>query len=276
MTSTPYLNNYMESLEYLPSDLQRNFNLMLELDSRAQLLLKDIDEKSSKLMSSIACDNDDDVDNDNNSTTNKHENELNLIKKSFNLVNEYSDDKVQLANQSYELVDKYIRKLDVNLLKFEKEIEEKYENILNGKDADDSTSIIENESESIKNLLKSICMKSPSSAKSVRTTSMKKTSIFSPSTSTNKRGRKKIEKLYDGNLVLNDGHHKNAANTENENGMLHMAVDPNEPTYCLCGQVSYGEMIGCDNSDCLIEWFHFPCVGLCIKPKGKWFCPNCK
>lgn len=28
-----------------------------------------------------------------------------------------------------------------------------------------------------------------------------------------------------------------------------MPVDPNEPTYCLCHQVSYGEMIGCDNTD---------------------------
>lgn len=26
-------------------------------------------------------------------------------------------------------------------------------------------------------------------------------------------------------------------------------IDPNEPTYCLCHQVSYGEMIGCDNPD---------------------------
>jgi len=56
---------------------------------------------------------------------------------------------------------------------------------------------------------------------------------------------------------------------------LDMAVDPNEPTYCLCHQVSYGEMIGCDNPDCPIEWFHFGCVGLTIKPKGKWFCPKC-
>ncbi len=30
---------------------------------------------------------------------------------------------------------------------------------------------------------------------------------------------------------------------------LRHAVDPNEPTYCLCHQVSYGEMIGCDNPD---------------------------
>jgi len=29
--------------------------------------------------------------------------------------------------------------------------------------------------------------------------------------------------------------------------VLNMPVDPNEPTYCLCNQVSYGEMIACDN-----------------------------
>lgn len=31
--------------------------------------------------------------------------------------------------------------------------------------------------------------------------------------------------------------------------VLDMPVDPNEPTYCVCHQVSYGEMIGCDNPD---------------------------
>ncbi len=94
-------------------------------------------------------------------------------------------------------------------------------------------------------------------------------------------------------------------------------IDPDEPTYCLCEQVSfdspgisegpflahnfsglrfhsdidsclliltpracfqvsYGEMIGCDNDNCAIEWFHFNCVGLTNKPKGKWFCPKCR
>ncbi|KAH7684574.1 Inhibitor of growth protein 4, partial [Aphelenchoides avenae] len=52
-------------------------------------------------------------------------------------------------------------------------------------------------------------------------------------------------------------------------------ADANEPTYCLCHQVSFGEMVGCDNNDCLIEWFHFQCVGLTAKPRGKWFCPQC-
>ncbi|KAG0472330.1 hypothetical protein HPP92_016876 [Vanilla planifolia] len=56
---------------------------------------------------------------------------------------------------------------------------------------------------------------------------------------------------------------------------LELPVDPNEPTYCICNQVSYGEMVACDNPDCKIEWFHFGCVGLKEQPKGKWYCPNC-
>lgn len=36
--------------------------------------------------------------------------------------------------------------------------------------------------------------------------------------------------------------------------------DPNEPRYCLCNQVSYGDMVACDNEDvsnmnsCLLLW----------------------
>ncbi|CAG9824116.1 unnamed protein product [Phaedon cochleariae] len=51
--------------------------------------------------------------------------------------------------------------------------------------------------------------------------------------------------------------------------------DPNEPRYCLCNQVSYGDMVACDNEDCPSEWFHYPCVGITAPPKGKWFCPQC-
>jgi inhibitor of growth protein 3 len=51
--------------------------------------------------------------------------------------------------------------------------------------------------------------------------------------------------------------------------------DPNEPRYCICNQVSYGDMVACDNEDCPFEWFHYPCVGITQPPKGKWYCPQC-
>lgn len=69
---------------------------------------------------------------------------------------------------------------------------------------------------------------------------------------------------------------KRKAKQERDTSPIDFAIDPNEPTYCLCEQVSYGEMIGCDNDQCPIEWFHFSCVGLTYKPKGKWYCPKCR
>ncbi|GMT18754.1 hypothetical protein PFISCL1PPCAC_10051, partial [Pristionchus fissidentatus] len=49
-----------------------------------------------------------------------------------------------------------------------------------------------------------------------------------------------------------------------------------EPTYCVCHRISFGDMIGCDNEKCTIEWFHFECINIKVKPKGKWYCPDCR
>jgi len=54
------------------------------------------------------------------------------------------------------------------------------------------------------------------------------------------------------------------------------SYDPSEPRYCICNQVSYGDMVACDNDDCPYEWFHYPCVGISAPPKGKWYCPTCQ
>lgn len=69
---------------------------------------------------------------------------------------------------------------------------------------------------------------------------------------------------------------RSKAKADREPSPTDLPIDPNEPTYCLCEQVSFGEMIGCDNDECPIEWFHFSCVGLNHKPKGKWYCPKCR
>jgi inhibitor of growth protein 5 len=49
----------------------------------------------------------------------------------------------------------------------------------------------------------------------------------------------------------------------------------NEPVYCTCKRVAFGEMIACDNEDCPIEWYHYPCVNLTKKPRNSWICPTC-
>lgn len=56
-----------------------------------------------------------------------------------------------------------------------------------------------------------------------------------------------------------------------------MVPDPDEPTYCYCNQISYGEMVMCESDDCPHnQWFHFTCVGLTEAPSGSWQCPECK
>lgn len=45
--------------------------------------------------------------------------------------------------------------------------------------------------------------------------------------------------------------------------------------YCLCHNVSHGDMVACDNDDCPYEWFHWSCVGLKSEPNGTWYCPKC-
>jgi hypothetical protein len=50
-----------------------------------------------------------------------------------------------------------------------------------------------------------------------------------------------------------------------------------EPRYCYCNEVSYGEMVACDNENCVRQWFHLRCVGLKEAPTtAKWYCDECK
>ena len=46
--------------------------------------------------------------------------------------------------------------------------------------------------------------------------------------------------------------------------------------YCVCNKPSEGTMIGCDNNNCKIAWFHLKCVSLEKAPRGKWYCSGCK
>uniref|UniRef100_A0A671DN38 Uncharacterized protein n=1 Tax=Rhinolophus ferrumequinum TaxID=59479 RepID=A0A671DN38_RHIFE len=54
------------------------------------------------------------------------------------------------------------------------------------------------------------------------------------------------------------------AKAEREASPTDLPIDPYEPTYCLCNQVSNGEMISCDN-EYPIQWFHF-----------FYYCPKCQ
>ena len=47
--------------------------------------------------------------------------------------------------------------------------------------------------------------------------------------------------------------------------------------YCYCQSAERGTMVGCDNPECVYEWFHLECLKLSYTPKGRyWYCPDCR
>lgn len=160
----------LEAVEHVPAELERNFTLMRDLDKRINDLIKNINNSVQKYKETKS-----------RSKRNELKKETNEF---FEKLNSYSDDKIELSLQTYELIDKNIRLLtDIG-------------------------------------------------------------SVQADTTAVQPIG-------------------------------FDMPLDPNEPKYCICRGVSYGEMIACDNKECHIEWFHYPCVGLRAAPKGKWYCGQC-
>ncbi|KAM5163858.1 inhibitor of growth protein 5 isoform 1-T1 [Mantella aurantiaca] len=230
MATAMYLEHYLDSIENLPCELQRNFQLMSDLDQRTEDKKKEIDSLASEYINNVR-----------DFTPEQRVQHLHRIQNAYSKCKEYSDDKVQLAMQTYEMVDKHIRRLDADLARFEADLKEKLEGT-------------EFDSPSGRGIKKSRAQKDKRGSRGRRVS---------------EEDTVKKKKLKGGPVF------SEAVLSVHPSDVLDMPVDPNEPTYCLCHQVSYGEMIGCDNPDCPIEWFHFACVDLTTKPKGKWFCPRC-
>jgi len=230
MTSTTsYLEQYLDSLENLPTELKKNFNNMHDLDSSNKDILVEIDTASDEYLRKVR-----------DLSPGKRKAEMEKIQRMFKKSKEISDDKVNIAVHTYELVDKHIRKLDSDLAKFESEMKEK------GRLSQSETE--EEEEIPVK-----------------KKTKDKKKGL-------KEEGKKKKKQKNEPATTPSQSLYPNLPVPQE---VLDMPVDPNEPVYCLCHQVSYGEMIGCDNQDCPIEWFHFGCMDLTTKPKGKWYCPKC-
>ncbi|KAI3885428.1 hypothetical protein MKX03_036320 [Papaver bracteatum] len=148
-----------------------------------------------------------------------------------------ADEKVALALQAYDVVDEHIQQLDQYLRKFDEE--QRRERDV----ADASRTAVVNPD----------------------------TSVNSGDTGTGKGRRKKTRSAAAAAAAAAEI----VVPAETPSMDLDLPVDPNEPTYCFCNQVSFGEMVACDNPDCKIEWFHFGCVGLREHPRGKWYCSDC-
>lgn len=241
---TSYLRSFIGSVADVPAELQRKFRLLRELDERTHQLeirletdcLEQLQEAAGKQQGDSLpppkrqrlSPNDSSVAPQ---TTWKLQEQ---IEHNTNELLKLSEEKVQLAHQIYDYVDRHIQKLDKELKAFDAEVE-------------------------------------------------------------NERARLGLPPLQpqlvaspmEGGAAVTEGRQRRRASSGEEAAAVPAPdsyeaalalAGPDEPTYCFCNRISFGEMIGCDNDDCPIEWFHLACVGLTpeTKPKGKWYCKDCR
>ncbi|XP_067159003.1 inhibitor of growth protein 4 isoform X3 [Apteryx mantelli] len=208
-------------IENLPFELQRNFQLMRDLDQRTEDLKSEIDKLATEYISNVR--------------TLSSEEKLGLLKQiqeAYGKCKEFGDDKVQLAMQTYEMVDKHIRRLDTDLARFEADLKEKQ---IESSDYDSSSS---------KGKKKGRAQKEKKAARA--RSKGKNSDEEAPKTAQKKLKLVRTTEYGMPSVTFGNVH---------PSDVLDMPVDPNEPTYCLCHQVSYGEMIGCDNPDVLPSLF---------------------
>ncbi|KAI9469430.1 inhibitor of growth proteins N-terminal histone-binding-domain-containing protein [Coemansia mojavensis] len=249
-----HLEEYLDTLEALPMELQRQFTLMRELDALSQ----DIQEQMKKTTTEF-------IDHRPTPTDPKNGEYLRSFIQLFSTVLKHGEEKVALATQTYDLVDKHIRKLDDDLAKFEERNLAMPQRTIMHTWSNGSPSVAHGEEEERRRDMSAAGRKRRGRGESPQ---MSKSST--PSARRNGRGGTHV-----GARGASESRSRVATSKAPAPDFSEMPIDPNEPRYCYCQQVSYGEMVACDDDNCEIEWFHLGCVDLKAPPKGQWFCRDC-
>ncbi|KAJ9058529.1 Inhibitor of growth protein 4, variant 3 [Entomophthora muscae] len=215
--------------------------LPLELQ-RNLALLREVDTSSHSLMGQIESDLKQFVGDITNLDSEEALQTLRKISAKFSEALKHGEDKVALATQTYNLADQSIRRLDQDLLKFETE-----------------------ELVNLKPIKVSLVVPNQKPNDSTPKAAHEASSLI----------KKKSQKDPDPRDGRAKDKYSSLANEEFYDSFHEMPIDPYEPIYCFCSQVSFGDMVACDDELCEREWFHYQCVGLKTHPKGKWYCSEC-
>ncbi|XP_061696810.1 inhibitor of growth protein 1 isoform X1 [Syngnathoides biaculeatus] len=269
-----YVEEYLDLVESLPFDLQRSVSLMKEIDARYQDVLKELEDAYERYRKE---------------SDSPQRRKLQMsIQRALIRSQELGDEKIQIAGQMVELVENRTRQLDWHS-----------ERLVSSQEAPESHVATP---ASLVTAAASMILSSSSAAALSKTGhhDKKREEVTPSSAGGDKAGGKRSRRQKNGDSRESYGgldaaedvgagasrekraktsskkKKRSKGKSEREVSPPDLPIDPDEPTYCLCEQVSYGEMIGCDNDECPIEWFHFSCVGLHHKPKGKWYCPKCR
>ncbi|XP_014251081.1 inhibitor of growth protein 1 [Cimex lectularius] len=278
--SATYVENYIDCVENLPDDIQRYLTRMHELDVNYRGFLKDLDVFKESL------ERDDLEIGAQRKTLYKMEQVLISLQ-------EVGDEKVEIVQHINDLIDNKYRQLDQDLrnLDFYKEAESSEQPKETSRDTVQNTgsgSGTGSNNTNNNNNGNSAEKSNGTHGGNERTSKRSRRSRTEPENTEPVETRMTTTKnATSGNTNANSGNKTTATNSKKKKRKCRQREESppkeeevvheiDEPTYCLCDQISYGEMIMCDNDLCPIEWFHFVCVSLVTKPKGKWFCPRCR
>ncbi|KAI3871753.1 hypothetical protein MKX03_011177 [Papaver bracteatum] len=246
-----FVDDYLEYASTLPAELQRLLNTMRELDERSQGMINQTREQTKYCLRYNSSQGSKKVSPEEEEAT------LDKMKKDIESSQDSAlslcTEKVLLAKQAYDLIDSHVKRLDEDLNNFAEDLK------LEGKIPIDEPAI----------LPPLPLVPKDEKRKSYFGTPQSKRFDYRDRDWDRERDR-------DFELMPPPGSLKKSVPAPVD---VDQPIDPNEPTYCVCHQVSFGDMIACDNDNCQGgEWFHYSCVGLTPETrfKGKWYCPTCR
>ncbi|XP_056432018.1 inhibitor of growth protein 2 [Gadus chalcogrammus] len=247
-----YVEDYLECVESLPLDIQRNVSLLREIDSKYQEVLQEVDDVFERYKGE--------------QDAAQRKRLQGQLQRALILSQELGDEKIHVVTQMTELVENRSRQMDSHSQCLQEPAEsERPPAAVERRSGPPQEPPAPPERSSARRPRRQRNSESRDSCHNSANGSLADDPVDEPPSSQPREKKSKSAKKK-----------KRKAKQERDASPVDFAIDPNEPTYCLCEQVSYGEMIGCDNEQCPIEWFHFSCVGLTYKPKGKWYCPKCR
>ncbi|MQL71210.1 hypothetical protein Taro_003541 [Colocasia esculenta] len=214
-----FVDDYLEYASTLPAELQRLLSTMRELDERSQSMINQSRDQTkyflglhSHGLKKVSYEDDESV--------------LEKVRKDIEANQENAlslcTEKVLLARQAYDLIDGHIKRLDEDLKQFAEDLKQE------GKIPVDEPTTLPPLSIIVKDEKRRSGFLTPQSKR--------------PDFRENDWDRERDRDL---ELMPPPGSHK-------KNVLTSMDIDqpdPNEPTYCVCHQVSFGDMIACDNEN---------------------------
>ncbi|XP_065888708.1 inhibitor of growth protein 4-like [Dysidea avara] len=276
MASAAFLEKYFDCVNFLPRELQSSISELreIELKSKIEDLLAAIEQLQN------------DSFDPSRSYAERRRSFAALWQKVLE-VRQIGDQKLELTSTMLETAEEYSRRLDISVKNMDKsrQLDDYFLNSIATIPRPESVASNTNSNDHLDKSKRSSKGRPKNEKEKNELTRELRDDDKSRDTPNNKPPRKRLRvNRNKGKLPgVNSGHSTNSSQNLLPSpthlpmpDLTSQPLDPNEPTYCLCEQVSFGEMIGCDKEDCPIEWFHFQCVGLTSKPKGKWYCPLCK